>query len=311
MAVTLAQNPNPLDDKLEEMQQDFAAEKDRMGSELQATREALDFTRAQLRKTQAKLLITEKLLGEQPEPSMKLSKFENINGQTNTTKSLSLSQILQLWKQSMLHSQVNHDRNPLLPEDVIHVDGTQSVYNGPDAAELTTTSPMDPIKMARYEEAHRNAPSLPLQSTRRQLTGPTGSNGPEAISFNTELGVPADGLKALQTVIFDTATVNVDGAYNVQNGVFTTPVNGVYHFTVTIMVFPHEKIETELVVNGRQALLTFGAGTTEFSQGTSSAIIRLESGDRVWVRILSTTGQGINSHLMGGGWTSFSGFQIR
>ncbi|XP_033744518.1 uncharacterized protein LOC117330382 [Pecten maximus] len=285
VSITLAQNSKSLDERFEVLEQEFAAEKARMRSELESTREALDFTRSQLRETKSQLFETQRLLENQPGPTMMPSESnsETVIGLDHSLKSRTLSQILQLWKQNM--TQGDHDRTPTLPK-----------Y---------------PITLSEAEgESKLNQPE-PLPGTRRMSL--RGITDLQAISFHAELGIPADGLKILQTVVFDSAPLNTDGVYNSNNGVFTSPTSGTYYFTVTIMVFPNEKIETELVVNGNQALLTFAAGTSTFNQGTSSTSVNLQTGDRVWVRILNvpTIRAGINIRIMGGGWSSFTGFLIR
>ncbi|XP_033741446.1 uncharacterized protein LOC117328158 [Pecten maximus] len=115
-----------------------------------------------------------------------------------------------------------------------------------------------------------------------------------------------------QTVLFQHVILNEGSVYDNLTGVFTCPESGVYHFSVTIMVFFNEQVETELVVNGNQVMVNYAAGNQRYNQGTNSVLVRLDFGDRVWVRIYNNpsihTDGAIRIH--GYGWSTFTGFLI-
>ncbi|OWF34487.1 Complement C1q tumor necrosis factor-related protein 6 [Mizuhopecten yessoensis] len=106
--------------------------------------------------------------------------------------------------------------------------------------------------------------------------------------------------------------MNEGSAYSNLTGVFTCPKAGMYYFSVTIMVWGHDEFETELVHNGVNIMLNYAAGESHVNQATNSVVIRLNEGDKVWVRILENPGiNNGNIRIYGGGWTTFTGFRIQ
>ncbi|XP_060073458.1 complement C1q tumor necrosis factor-related protein 5-like [Ylistrum balloti] len=274
VSVTFAQNSISLEDRFEMLEREFATEKAKMNSEIESTRNALDMTRSQLQETQSQLWETRKQLAVTYPGGLHnpgTTNFQNEHGHKS--------------------------------ENVLGWNNT------------TKSRALSQIMEKWIQNATRaqggRIPSIPVPGTNRR-------NRRQAINFNAiafhaELGIPVDSLKVQQAIVFDTTTLNTNMAYSENNGVFTCQETGTYFFTVSIMVFPQEKVETEMVVNGNQMLLTFAAGTTAFGQGTSSTAVHLQQGDRVWVRILNvpTLSTGTNIRVMGGGWSSFTGFLIQ
>ncbi|OWF44640.1 complement C1q-like protein 4 [Mizuhopecten yessoensis] len=132
------------------------------------------------------------------------------------------------------------------------------------------------------------------------------------IAFSTQLGPEKNNLGVHQTLIFEGNVMNEGSAYSNLTGVFTCPKAGMYYFSVTIMVRAHDEFETELVHNGRNIMVNYAAGESQFKQATNSVVIRLNEGDKVWVRILENLGiNNGNIRIYGGGWTTFTGFRIQ
>ncbi|XP_033740579.1 complement C1q-like protein 4 [Pecten maximus] len=132
------------------------------------------------------------------------------------------------------------------------------------------------------------------------------------IAFSSKLGTGKDHLGIHQTLIFEGNIMNEGAAYSNTTGVFTCPKAGMYYFSVTVMVWPHDQFETELVHNGNNIMVNYAAGETFHNQATNSVVIRLDVGDQVWVRILKNSGVNTgNIRIHGGGWTTFTGFRIQ
>ncbi|XP_069108058.1 complement C1q-like protein 4 [Argopecten irradians] len=132
------------------------------------------------------------------------------------------------------------------------------------------------------------------------------------ISFSSQLGPPKNHLGVHQTLIFERNVMNEGSGYSNLTGVFTCPKAGMYYFSVTIMVDSGDQFETELVHNGRNIMVNYAAGETYDNQATNSVVMRLDVGDKVWVRILENAGVNHgNIRIYGGGWTTFTGFRIQ
>ncbi|XP_060072080.1 uncharacterized protein LOC132551953 [Ylistrum balloti] len=115
-----------------------------------------------------------------------------------------------------------------------------------------------------------------------------------------------------QTVMFPHVVLNEGAVYDNLTGVFTCPEPGVYYFSVTIMAFRDDEVETELVVNGYQMMINYAGGYQRHDQTTNSVVVRLNTGDRVWVRILQNPAVNTDGaiRIYGYAWSTFSGFML-
>lgn len=84
-------------------------------------------------------------------------------------------------------------------------------------------------------------------------------------------------------ITFDEATTNIGDDFNLQEGKFTCEIPGVYVFSYTVMVFGGTA-GTSLFKNEDQVVGTYSRnGNSNIDQSTVSAVLQLESGDKVWV----------------------------
>lgn len=58
----------------------------------------------------------------------------------------------------------------------------------------------------------------------------------DTIAFDAELKSPLKGLRSGQKIIFPVIRENIGGGYDAINGVFTSPLSGVYVFQWTTVV---------------------------------------------------------------------------
>ncbi|XP_033741444.1 uncharacterized protein LOC117328156 [Pecten maximus] len=131
-------------------------------------------------------------------------------------------------------------------------------------------------------------------------------------AFSAQTSHHENSLVTHQTVLFPHVILNEGSAYDNLTGVFTCPEAGIYHFSVTIMVFRNDEIETELVVNGNQVMFNYAGGNQRHNQGTNAVLLHLDIGDRVWVRILENPVVNPDGamRIHGYGWSTFTGFMI-
>lgn len=90
---------------------------------------------------------------------------------------------------------------------------------------------------------------------------------------------------------FDIERLNVGGAMNLALGVFTVPVDGIYHFEFSALAdVDLDPLAVKLQVNGVDIGWSYTAGKLGFSNGISgiNASLRLKTGDQV--RLFKSTG---------------------
>ena len=81
--------------------------------------------------------------------------------------------------------------------------------------------------------------------------------------------------------------LNEGNAYNRNTGVFTTPADGVYLFTFAVADFRVHQLFVDLVVNGsiKSSAITDVVTPYKDMQGGNAVILRLVTGDSVWLQI--------------------------
>ncbi|XP_060591707.1 complement C1q tumor necrosis factor-related protein 3-like isoform X3 [Ruditapes philippinarum] len=138
------------------------------------------------------------------------------------------------------------------------------------------------------------------QRTKRAASG-------SAVAFSAHVNSD-DSLTAGQVIVFDTVQTNIGNAYDNLQGKFTCPVNGAYHFTVSILSHVNHLLEAFIKHEGTSVagLYTIGAGPGSDDQSSNSVVVHCRAGQQVWV-------ESQNNYLINGeqvGFTLFTGFLI-
>ena len=109
-------------------------------------------------------------------------------------------------------------------------------------------------------------------------------------------------VSAGNTIVFDTARTNVGGGYNVDDGIFTTPYDGIYQLSASMMTDRDGEIWAYFELNGnRIAYIYAHASDQRHDQGANTVILQLKTGDTV--RVVSSYTVTVYGH----GYTAFSG----
>ena len=129
------------------------------------------------------------------------------------------------------------------------------------------------------------------------------SNGPD-IAFTARLGKDIQ-LGQHQPVDFDVVITNQGNAYDARHGEFRAPVNGLYHFSATVMSLPGKPLYCQIVRNGAPLIWLHGIATNN-GVGSADVNLVLSAGDMVWVR-KDDNAIPYTIHAI---WSSFSGHLI-
>lgn len=92
------------------------------------------------------------------------------------------------------------------------------------------------------------------------------------------------------TLVFSYALTNIGGGYNAVTGVFTAPLGGVYVFIYKITERQNSVGPTiYFVKNGANQGSNVGneGPTNSFRSSSSSIVLELIPGDRVWVKVVT------------------------
>ena len=116
----------------------------------------------------------------------------------------------------------------------------------------------------------------------------------QGIAFSAYLGYIQNSLPSGHTIKCDNILLNDGNSYNHYTGVFHVPKTGVYLLTFFINSMLEDSYTfVQLVINGRNTVdaVTYPRSKTHDVMGGNSAIVRLNSGDSVWLEINHGTGQ--------------------
>jgi len=110
-----------------------------------------------------------------------------------------------------------------------------------------------------------------------------------------------------ETLVFNYVITNEGNAYDSRTGIFTTPTKGIYSFTWSILNFPNQNVHTELVQNSNIIMGNHAeTANARRSTTTTSAVLRLQRGDKVWIWRHIAQSSGIHGER----WSSFQGIKI-
>ncbi|XP_062598741.1 complement C1q-like protein 2 [Saccostrea cucullata] len=108
-------------------------------------------------------------------------------------------------------------------------------------------------------------------------------------------------------LVFPKIIFNTGGGYNPTTGMFTAPVDGHYVFFVSVQSYGTSYIKMEIVLNGESKVKTMAHDTNDkdyYETGVNLVVLRLNQGDKVWVKHYLGTGYYSNPIPI----TTFSGF---
>lgn len=149
----------------------------------------------------------------------------------------------------------------------------------------------------RGEDGANGLPGLP------GLSAPTPPRVAFFVGLSENVGPVAD--QADVNIIFDRVVTNIGGAYSVETGRFTSPVNATYQFNVIISAQGKQRAAVMLVKNGAMIATVWAESIPFWATASNVAILSLDRGDQVWLLLLNRA-----SHLHGYMYTTFSGFLI-
>ena len=108
-------------------------------------------------------------------------------------------------------------------------------------------------------------------------------------AFMAALSANLDHCTGQQPVIFDAVKVNQGGLYDPVHGIFRTNVTGMYVFTATLSVSPHNSFHVAFVKNKADNVI--GYIYTDIGniwlKDSSTVLVHLDAGDEVWMVCLS------------------------
>ncbi|XP_077409749.1 complement C1q tumor necrosis factor-related protein 3-like [Vanacampus margaritifer] len=147
------------------------------------------------------------------------------------------------------------------------------------------------------------------------LCGPAGlgaQNGPsgQQVAFSVALktdGQPADDHGPFNTdtvLVFKRVVTNVGGGYDVNTGVFTAPVKGLYFVTFTAAAGSEGGLNAAVIKDGVNMFAIYDS-QNKFSSATNGMALQLDVGDKLWVTLWANQRIFDQSRL-----STFSGFLI-
>lgn len=108
-----------------------------------------------------------------------------------------------------------------------------------------------------------------------------------------------------RTLVFGNVITNIGNCYHNSTGSFVPKVSGIYIVNVQILCSPGYELRTELVVEGVVKGTHYIGDSTHYSNGGGMAVVHVDAGDCVWVRVATADGENDIA------WeSSFSGFLL-
>ncbi|XP_062578304.1 uncharacterized protein LOC134240220 [Saccostrea cucullata] len=111
------------------------------------------------------------------------------------------------------------------------------------------------------------------------------------------------------TLVFPKIIFNAGGGYNPTTGMFTAPVDGHYVFFISVQSYDLKEIRMDIVLNGESKVRTMAfdyADKDYFETGVNLVVLRLNQGDKVWIKRYTGIGYYSDSVPI----TTFSGFLL-
>ena len=126
--------------------------------------------------------------------------------------------------------------------------------------------------------------------------------GPIKVSAHVGLSKTTP-ISGRERVKYDVKILNIGGAYDLKNGLFTAPVPGLYLIHVQVCLGTSGQwIDLNIVKDGSVVGRAFSGDHNYHSCGTETLNIHLQQGDAVWVERTAGTATSLNQDH---GWNSF------
>ncbi|XP_060578804.1 complement C1q tumor necrosis factor-related protein 5-like [Ruditapes philippinarum] len=91
-----------------------------------------------------------------------------------------------------------------------------------------------------------------------------------------------------EILIFEKTITNEGTGYDTSTGLFTAPVGGLYQFVVHTCAYKGKYSYLGLVMEGNVIAADANYGDTNYGCNTFGAIVRVKSGEKVWVKSTSS-----------------------
>lgn len=135
---------------------------------------------------------------------------------------------------------------------------------------------------------------------------------PTTVAFYAQKSsnIPASEATANRVLVFDIVKTNLGNGYHPSTGVFMVPESGIYVFSWSFRNGLDDYHSTELMVNtGQEGIILIDSADGSYITGTGIAVIHVNKGDDVYVRIGSVGNRGpIYSDARGR--CSFTGWKL-
>ncbi|XP_062587482.1 uncharacterized protein LOC134249144 [Saccostrea cucullata] len=112
---------------------------------------------------------------------------------------------------------------------------------------------------------------------------------------------------ANQIVLFPKVIENVGSGLDPHSSIFKAPVSGLYIFSATILNHAGETVRCAIVKNSQIIAYIFSGDSTTHSSGSKTALLSLNVGDDVWIKIHEAFS---DVHVHGYAWSSFMGVLV-
>ena len=108
----------------------------------------------------------------------------------------------------------------------------------------------------------------------------------EPVGFYAYMGSDESDPSNHHAIIFDRVVTNEGHGYNKFSGLFTSPSPGLYFFSWTIYSGGHGQTKFNIYVNYSSVDYTFSdtAGTGKYDSHSGSMVVKLQTGDSVYIR---------------------------
>ena len=171
--------------------------------------------------------------------------------------------------------------------------------------EVLSNSKSTYYKVIKEKSRLKEIVSLPHQNLRIQQRQVSNSG----VAFTAYLSHIIDNMGIGHTIKCDQVLLNDGNAYSAHSGTFTVPQSGVYLLTFSIAAYSlHDKTNVKLVSNTRNIVdaIVWVKDSGHHVMGGNTAIVRLNSAEKVWLEIYTNGGAQLYS-LPDYRWVTFSG----